>query len=186
MRFSNFFFFIFLVLCSVFLLLGGCQKSTLIPEDNAAQVPPPLTFPQEKDSVMVIDDVKFTISTYFWQDFMPVIPPDGPPFYLNLRIEIQNNSQKAVKDFSAFTITLYHLDTQEILHGFRLIPALNTKPEETILPQERKTLTYTNDREEIFSPQIEQGIKLYGRIMVKWNGKEHLLTSPPQEVTFTY
>ena len=186
MRFSNVFFFTFLAIYSVFLFLSGCQKSTLPPEIDVVQIPPPQTFPSEKDSVTVIDDVKFTISSYFWQDFMPMVPPDGPPFYLNLKIEIQNNSQKTVKDFSALTITLYHLDTQEVFHGFRLIPSVNTKPEETILPQERKTLIYTNDREEIFSPQIEQGIKLYGRIMVKWNGKECLLTSPPQEVIFTY
>lgn len=186
MRFFNFFFFTFLVLYSVFLLLGGCQKSTLIPENNVAQVPPPLTFPQEKDSVMVIDDVKFTISSYLWQDFMPMIPPDGPPFYLNLEIEIQNNSGKEIRDFSALMITLYYPDTQTIFHDFKLIPAANTKPEEIILPQERRTLSYTNEREEIFSPQIEKGIKLYGRIMVKWNGKEYLLTSPPQEVIFTY
>lgn len=178
--------FIVLVLFSLFLGFGGCKKSALTPEADLVKVPSPEKLPQEKDSVVVIDDLKFTISSYFWQDFMPMIPPKGPPFYLNFKIEIKNNSRRPIKGFTALTTTLYYLETQKIFHGFGLIPAADTKPEETILPQERKTLIFTNDREEIFSPQIERGTKLYGRIMVKWNGKKYLLTSPPAGVTYTY
>ena len=182
----NIFAFVVLILFSLFLGFGGCKKSALISEVDLIEVPPPEKLPQEKDSVIVIDHVKLTISSYFWQDFMPIIPPKGPPFYLNLAIEIENNSTRPIQGFTVLMTTLYYLDTQKIFHGFRLIPAGNTQPEETILPQERKTLIYTNDREEIFSPQIERGAKLYGRIMVKWNGERYLLTSPPAGVAYTY
>lgn len=183
--------------CRIFSLVGltffvallsfaGCRKSALAPQRNPVQVPPPERFPQEGDSVSVIDDVKFTISPYFWQDFMPTIPPGGPPFFLCLEIKVKNYTGKPLRGFTAWMTTLYYFGTQEVFHTFQLIPGAETQSEETLLPQEEKTLTYTNDRKSTFSPQIEQGTKLYGRIMVRWNGKIYLLTSPPASVAYTY
>lgn len=186
LKFFKIFTFLVLILSNIFLFFSGCKKSALTPETDLIPVPPPERSPQDKDSIVVIDDLKFTISSYFWQDFMPVIPPEGPPFYLKINMEIKNDIRGRLEGFSALMATLYYLDTSKFFHNFRLTPAANTKQEETIFAQERRTLIYTNDRKEIFSPQIEQGTKLYGRIMVEWNGKKHLLTSPPADVTYTY
>jgi hypothetical protein len=186
MRLSHILIFDILLLFGVFLSFCGCEKSAFTPENDLVEVPPPEKAPQEKDSIDVIDDIKFTISPYFWQDFMPTIPPGGPPFYLKFKIEIKNYTEKPIKGFSALMTTLYYLDTQEVVHNFWLIPSGNTQPEETILPGEEKILIYTNAREEIFSPKIEQGTELFGRILVKWNEVKHLLTSPPAGVVYTY
>jgi len=185
-RFSYIVFFLVLVVSTVFFFIDGCKKLALTPEAELIEVPPSERLPQERDSVMVIHDLKFSISSYFWQDFMPMIPPEGPPFYLHFRIEVKNNSGRPIKGLTALAATLYYLETQKIFHSFRLIPTANTQPAETILPKEGKTLIYTNDREEIFSPQTEQGTKFYGRIMVRWSGKTHLLTSPPAGVGYTF
>jgi len=183
--------------CRIFSLVGltffvallsftGCRKSALAPDRDLVEVPPPERFPQEGDSVTVIDGVKLTVTPYFWQDFMPTIPPGGPPFFLCLEIKVKNYTEKPLRGFTAGMTTLYYFDTQKVFYTFQLIPGAETKAEETLLPQEEKTLTYTNDRKSTFSPQIEQGTKLYGRIMVKWNGKTCLLSSPPAGVVFTY
>lgn len=186
MRFSDIFSLSFLILCAVFLNFSGCEKSTVIPEIGLIEVPPPERFPQEKDSIMVIDDVKFTISSYFWQDFMPAIPPQGPPFFISFGIKVKNLTGRPLRGLAASHSTLYYFDTQRVFRSFRLIPGADTKAEQTILPGEEKALTYTNDRSEIFSPEIEQGTRLYGRIMVRWNGRTCLLTSPPAGVSYTY
>lgn len=185
MNYCRFFTLIILILFCV-LLWNGCERSTHPSKTDLMEIPPAERFPQEKDSVFAINGIRFKISPYFWQDFMPMVPPGGPPFYLNFKIEIQNLTGKPMRSFSAFVTTLYYVDTQKLFQSFRLIPAANTQPEETILPQEKKILIYTNDRKEVFSPHIEKGTKLYARIMVMWDGKKHLLISPPVSVVYTY
>lgn len=164
----------------------GCRKSALAPQRDLVEVPPRERFPQEGDSVVVIDDVKLTITPYFWQDFMPRIPPGGPPFLLCFEIQIKNCTGKPLRGFTAWMTTLYYSDTQKVFRTFQLIPGAKTQAEETLLPREEKTLAYTNDRKSTFSPQIEQGTKFYARILVKWNGKIYLSSSPPAGVIFTY
>jgi hypothetical protein len=184
---SYFRFLVLVVLILFYVLLwNGCERSITPSKNNFMEIPPAERSPQEKDSVFVIDDIKFKISVYFWQDFMPRVPPGGPPFYLNFKIYVHNLTERPIRGFSAPVATLYYSETQSLFHSFRLIPVATTQPEETILPQEKKRLIYTNDREEIFSPQVEQGTKLYARIMVMWNGKKHLLTSPPAGVAYTF
>ena len=184
---SDYRFFVLVVLILFYVLLwNGCERSITPSKTDLMEIPPAERSPQEKDSVIVIEGIKFKISAYFWQDFMPKTPPGGPPFYLNFRIYVHNLTGRPVRDFSAHVTTLYYSETQSLFHTFKLIPVASTQPEETILPQEKKTLIYTNDREEIFSPQVEKGTKLYARIMVIWNGKKHPLTSPPAGVAYTF
>lgn len=168
------------------LLWNGCERSVPPSKTELLEIPPAERSPQEKDSVFVINDIQFKISPYFWQDFMPLVPPEGPPFFLNFKIEIHNLTGKHVNGFSALIAALYYFDTQHLFQSFKLIPTASTQPEETISPLEKKTLIYTNDRNEIFSPQIEKGTKLYARIVVRWDGEKHLLTSPPASVAYTY
>ena len=186
MRFSNIFSLSLLILCAVFLNFNGCEKSPVTPETHLIKVPPPERFPQEKDSIMVIDDVKLTISPYFWQDFMPAVPPQGPPFFVSFEIEVKNCTGEPLIGFAALVTTLYYSDTQRAFRSFRLTPVADTKTEQTILPGQEKRLAYTNDRTQIFSPEIEQGTKLYARIMARWDAEIHLLTSPPAGVGRTY
>lgn len=169
-----------------FFLWNGCERSITPSKTGLIEIPPAERSPQDEDSVIVIEGIKFKITPYFWQDFMPRVPPGGPPFYLNFKIYVHNLTGRPIRDFSAPVATLYYSETQSLFHSFKLIPVADTQPEETILPQEKKRLIYTNDREEIFSPQVEKGTKLYARIMVMWNGKKHLLTSPPAGVAYTY
>jgi len=178
-------------ICVFFLLLGlsflsGCKGGEVIKNGDKSEVSPPERIPLPADTAEVLDGIKIIISGYFWQDFMPVIPPEGPPFYILFKFKITNNSQSKIDDFSASLATLYYDKTKDRFHTFKLIPSANTKPLEEILPKETKYLEYTNDRAEEFSAQIEEGTKLYARILVSWDGKENIFTSPPIPVVFTY
>lgn len=180
-----------LKICIFFLLLGlfflsGCKGRNVIKNGDKLEVPPPERIPLPADTAEVLGGIKIIISGYFWQDFMPVIPPEGPPFYILFKFKITNNSQSKIDDFSASLATLYYDKTKDRFHTFKLIPSANTKPLEEILPKETKYLEYTNDRAEEFSAQIEEGTKLYARILVSWDGKENIFTSPPIPVVFTY
>jgi hypothetical protein len=175
-----------LIFLVALLSFTGCRKSALAPQRDLVRVPPPEKFPEEGGSVPVIDDVKLNITPYFWQDFMPTIPPGGPPFLLCFEIQIKNRTGKSLRGLTAGMTTLYYSYTQEVFHTFQLIPGAESEAEETLLLQEEKTLAYANVRKSTFSPQIEQGTKFYGRILVKWNGKIYLLSSPPASLVYTY
>jgi hypothetical protein len=178
-------------ICVFFISLGlsflsGCKGGGVIKNGDKSEVPPPERIPLPADTAEVLGGIKIIISGYFWQDFMPVIPPEGPPFCILFKFKVTNNSQSKIENFSATLITLYYDKTKDRFYTFKLISSANTKPQEEILPKETKYLEYTNDRAEKFSPQLEEGTKLYGRILVSWNGEEHIFTCPPIPVVFTY
>ncbi len=175
-----------LLILGVILLFFFCRSGKITKNDVIFHILPPEKSPVIGDSIVVIDDVEFVIKSYFWQDFMPLIPKKGPPFYLSFRLIITNNSEEEIADFYAVKTTLYYQEANQQFHSFYLIPAASTKPKEKILPGQTKSLEYTNDRSEAFSPEIEQGTKLYGQILLSWDGKEHILTSPPSKVEYTY
>jgi len=170
----------------VFLLLFSFCKNAKITENEEKASISPEKGPGVGDSIVVIDEVKFVIRSYFWQDFMPMIPPQGPPFYLVFKLKVTNNTDRALIDFYAVKTNLFYEDDNEKFHSFSLIPAGGTKPKERILPKETKNFEYTNDRTEIFSPKIEEGTKLYGQILFSWDGKKQILTSSPSEVKYTH
>ena len=54
-------------------------------------------------------------------------------------------------------------------------------------PGESLVLEFTNDRESIFSPTIEEGVVLYSRILTRWGyGIEEILTTPPSALGYTH
>jgi len=176
-----------LLFVGVFLFFFSfCKKVQITKSEVSVPIPPPEKSPGIGDSTVVIDDVEFVIKSYFWQDFMPMIPKKGPPFYLLFKLKITNKKEKELVDFCAVKTTLYYEQTNQQFHSFYLIPTAGTKPKEKILPGQTKNLEYTNDRSEVFSPKIEQGTKLYAQILLSWNRKEHILTSPPSGVEYTY
>lgn len=176
----------FLFFLVIFVFFSACKKGQITEVDEIITIPPPEKSPGIGDSTVVIDNVEFVIKSYFWQDFMPMIPKKGPPFYLLFKLKITNKKEKELVDFCAVKTTLYYEQTNQQFHSFYLIPTAGTKPEEKILPGQTKNLEYTNDRSEVFSPKIEQGTKLYAQILLSWNRKEHILTSLPSGVEYTY
>jgi len=171
--------FLFLVTLVIFLSCAAKNK-------NLGSVPPPDKFPTERDSVQVIDKIKFIVNLYLWQDFMPKMNGGSPPFYLNLDIKLENNSDKVIKNLRVEKLTLYYDRTKKELRTFDLECLNGDSVVAEIALQESKEMNFTNDRSKVFSPQLKEGDKFYAQILVWWDGKKKIITTIPVEVQFTY
>ena len=172
---------ILLFLATLSFLLSCAAKTK-----NLASVPPPKNFPSQKDTLQVIDKIHFRTNLYLWQDFMPKMSEAGPPFYLTLDIKLKNNSKKKIRNFRVERLTLYYHESKRELNTFDLQGLNGDSLISEIHPQEMKELNFTNNRSQVFSPQLQKGEKFYARILVWWDGKKKIITSVPVPVEFTY
>lgn len=172
---------IFLFLATLAIFLSCAAKN-----QNLGSVPPPDKFPTEKDSVQILDKIKFSPTLYLWQDFMPKMNGGSPPFYLTLDMKLENNSNKVIKNLRVEKLTLYYDRTKKELHTFDLECLNEDSVVAEIAMQESKEMNFTNDRSKVFSPQLKEGDKFYARILVWWNGKKKIINSVPVEVQFTH
>jgi hypothetical protein len=152
---------------------------------------PPVAPPDEPPSgevePMIVDDLELTATAYFWQDFMPSVPPEGPPFYLAIRLNTTNFGNETVFGLNVQIVTVYYGDSTNVLHTFKIQPGLSCCFDEFTVPSNSSHLIdFTNDRETIFSPDLEEGTVLYARVHVVWNNGEALVTTPPALLDFTH
>jgi hypothetical protein len=149
------------------------------------QVPPPPAPPDEDPEIVITQELESWAEVMYWQDFMPAIPEEGPPFYLIIWINVTNTGTTTVTDFDAVRTTVYFYNTSTPLVTLSLHRA--TPESSEIGPRESVVFEFTNDRETFYSPTIEEGAVLYSRVLIRWgNGSEMILTTPPAELLYTH
>ena len=174
----------FLILIGLIVIIG-VGLFIVLRDESKQQVPPPEEPPTDEVVPLQVENLELEASATFWQNFMPIIPPEGPPFYLVLELTVTNYGPTTISGFKAVRTTVYFANSKDVLHTFQLEPL---DPENnSIHPGETITFEFTNERTTIFSPDLEEGTKFYARILVSWK-PEHteILTSPPVSVEFTY
>ena len=150
-------------------------------------VPPPLTPPESEMEPETAGNLLLEAEAVFTQDFMPAIPPEGPPFYAFISINITNNGLTTVGNFSAPLATLYYNGTVEPFVTLELESAIQYFAPVELTPGGSITMEFINIRSEIFSPTIEEGTGLYARVLFIWgNLQEVILTTAPSSVMFTH
>lgn len=151
------------------------------------QVPPPELPPGQEPDVYRDGDVELWAEAEFSQDFMPAIPPEGPPFYVFIKINITNTGNSTISNLGASRATVYYNDTLDPLVTLNLTSAIQYFKEVEIRPGESIVMEFINDRSEIFSPTIEEGTVLFARVIFTWGeGHEQILTTPPKALMFTH
>lgn len=151
----------------------------------SVDVPPPTSPPTDVVDFYHVGGLWFNASAYYWQDFMPITPAEGPPFMFVIWVTVTNNGNSTAYNFTAVKATLYFAGTLKPLHTFALgrvdTGANSTSPGSTIV------MEFTNQRTEAFSPSLEEGTGLYARVLITWaDSQEAVLTTPPSPVHFTY
>lgn len=175
---------LFLALIGLILVIGVVLVMIFHYKANQ-QVPPPDEPPTDVIPPIQADNMVFEANAIFWQNFMPIIPPEGPPFYLVLEITIKNLGSIPITGLTAVRTTVYFAATTRALHTFQLEPLDSVN--NSIQPGEIRKLEFTNDRSTAFSPDLDEGTKLYARILVRWEIEQAvILTSPLAPVEFTY
>ncbi|MFW9861470.1 MAG: hypothetical protein ACFFEX_07290 [Candidatus Thorarchaeota archaeon] len=161
--------------------------SIVILSNFTLPVAPPDEPPSQGVEPVIVDDFELTATAYFWQDFMPEIPPEGPPFYLVIRLNATNHANTTVFGLNVRAVTVYFGGSRNVLHTFKIQPGLTCCFDEfTVSSNSSQLIQFTNDRETIYSPDLEEGIDLYARIHVVWDNGEALITTPPGPLGFTY
>lgn len=148
------------------------------------QVPPPLSPPGEDPDIIISHDLEVWAEALYWQDFMPSVPEEGPPFLVIIWVNVTNTGNTTVNNFEAVRLTIYFHNNSIPLVTLNLV--IVGDPIQ-IGPSENMVLEFTNDRSSVFSPTIEEGAVLYSRILVRWGaGIEGILTTPPSSLLFTH
>ncbi len=149
------------------------------------QVPPPPSPPDEDPEIVITQELETWAEVMYWQDFMPAIPEEGPPFYLIIWINVTNTGTTPITDFDAVRATIYFHNTSMPLVTLSLHKVIPEGSE--VGPRESIVFEFTNDRETIFSPTIEEGAVLYSRVLTGWgDGNEMILTTPPSALGYTH
>lgn len=154
---------------------------------DPVQVPPPTNPPGEEPEIVSSNEIEAWAEAIYWQDFMPAIPEEGPPFYVIVWVNVTNTGSTTVYDFEAVRVTIYFQNASTPLVTFNLFSYDVLSEWAEIGPGESFLIELTNERETIFSPTIEEGAVLYSRVLTRWgNGSEMILTSPPSNLFYTH
>ncbi|MHA2143363.1 MAG: hypothetical protein ACXADC_18285 [Candidatus Thorarchaeota archaeon] len=154
---------------------------------DSYQVPPPAEPPGEELEPIVRDDLLASAIAVYWQDFMPIAPSEGPPFYTIIRINVTNTGNTTVTNFHAVRVTIYFHNSSLPLVTLDVTSTIQYFVWPEIRPGESAEFEYTNVRDSIFSPTIEEGAVLYSRVLTRWeNGNEMILTTPPSPLEYTF
>ena len=149
------------------------------------QVPPPTHLPGTDPEIFMIGNLTAWAEAEYWQDFMPSIPTEGPPFLLVLDVNVTNTGTSTITGFEIPRLTIYFDGTRT---PFATLTLQVVSPElSEIGPGESFVIQLTNDRDTIFSPSIEEGTALYSRVLLEWKiGNTMILTTPPSALYYTH
>jgi hypothetical protein len=149
------------------------------------QVPPPTHLPGSDPEVFMNGKLAAWAEAVYWQDFMPSIPTEGPPFLLVVDVNVTNTGTSTIAGLEIPRLTIYFNGTSNPLVTLNLQVVSSELSE--IGPGESFVIQLTNDRDTIFSPSIEKGTALYSRVLLEWEtGNTMILTTPPSALHYTY
>ncbi|MFX1415306.1 MAG: hypothetical protein ACFFC0_00780 [Promethearchaeota archaeon] len=162
-------------------ILGGTLFGGLDP------VPPPDDPPSEVVDSITVDGLGLAASAFFWQDFMPSIPPEGPPFYLVIRVNVTNNGTSAVFGLDVSRVSVY-FNNLSLLYTFEIEPAVSCCSDEfSVAPGHTEIFEFTNNRETVFSPDLAEDTKLFAQVLLIWDSNgQAILTTPLVPLLYTH
>jgi hypothetical protein len=161
--------------------------AVLLNGSSPSQVPPPLSPPGNETEIVTAGQLSVWAEAEFSQDFMPAIPPEGPPFYSFIKINITNTGDTTVNDLMANRITIYYNNTLTPLVILNITTVAQYFAPLSISPGESMVIDFINLENEIYSPTLDEGTGFYGRILFTWDGgQETILTTTPSALMFTY
>lgn len=172
----------FLVIAVIGVGVSAALLSNVVPQ----QVPPPDSLPDETVDIVTSGDLRIWAEAVYWQDFMPSVPPEGPPFYTVITVNITNDGDVTITDIFAPRVTIYYNSTFNALVTLNLTTVNQYFAPLSVSPGESVEIEFTNVRSTIFSPSIDEGTALYSRVLFHWENGETILTTVPTELSFTY
>ncbi|MFW9789032.1 MAG: hypothetical protein ACFFE1_15235, partial [Candidatus Thorarchaeota archaeon] len=78
---------------------------------NSLQVPAPVNPPGEEPEIFTTNGLEAWAEAIYWQDFMPAISEEEPPFYTLISLNVTNRGNITVTNFHAVRVTIYFYNT---------------------------------------------------------------------------
>ncbi|UCH03378.1 MAG: hypothetical protein JSW05_07200, partial [Candidatus Thorarchaeota archaeon] len=171
---------ILVVATATVFILGGPLNAGFDP------VPPPDEPPSEVVDNITAGTLELAASAFFWQDFMPAVPPDGPPFYLVIRVNVTNHGNVTVFSLDVPRVSVYFRNLT-LLHTFEIEPGVSCCSDEfSVAPGHTEIFEFTNKRESIFSPEVAEDTELFARILLTWDSdSQAIITTAPVPLLYT-
>ena len=150
-------------------------------------VPPPDEPPSYVGGNITSGNLELVASAFFWQDFMPSIPPEGPPFYLVIRVNVTNNGNSAVFGLDVSRVSVY-FNNLSLLYTFEIEPAVSCCSDEfSVAPGHTEIFEFTNNRETVFSPEVAEDTELFAQVLLIWDSNgQAILTTPLVPLLYTH
>lgn len=150
-------------------------------------VPPPDDPPSIVVEEITVDDLELVASAFFWQDFMPIVPVEGPPFHLVIRLNVTNIGNSTVFGLDVLRVTVY-FNNLTPLQTFDIEPGLTCCFDEfSVAPGETEFLEFTNNRETIFSPEVAEDTDLFAQVLFTWDPDgQAILTTATVPLQYTH
>lgn len=149
------------------------------------QVPPPTHLPGTVPEIFTTGNLTAWAEADYMQNFMPSVPPEGPPFRVYVEVNVTNKGTSIISGFEIPRVTIYFNGTSNPLVTLALQVVSSELSE--IGPGESIIIQLTNDIDTIFSPTIEEGTSLYSRVLIGWGiGSTMILTTPPSALYYAY
>ncbi len=150
-------------------------------------VPPPDEPPSTVVEGITVGDLELVASAFFWQDFMPIVPAEGPPFYLVIRLNVTNIGNTTVFGLDVSRVTVY-FNNLTPMHTFGIQPGLTCCFDEfSVAPGQTEFLEFTNNRETIFSPEVAEGTGLFAQVLFTWDPDgQAILTTASVPLLYTH
>ncbi|MHA2380863.1 MAG: hypothetical protein ACXADS_16450, partial [Candidatus Thorarchaeota archaeon] len=150
-------------------------------------VPPPDEPPSEVVDSITADGLELVASAFFWQDFMPSTPPEGPPFYLVIRVNVTNNGNATVFGLDISRVSVY-FGNLTLLHTFDIEPGVECCSDEfSVAPGHTEIFQFTNNRETVFSPEVAEDTELFAQILLTWDSDgQAIITTASVPLLYTH
>ena len=172
---------ILVVATATVFILGGTLFGGFDP------VPPPDEPPSEVVGNITVEGLDLAASAFFWQDFMPSIPPEGPPFYLVIRVNVTNNGNSTIFGLDVSRVSVY-FSNLTLLHTFDIELGVSCCSDEfSVAPGHTEIFEFTNNRETVFSPEVAEDTELFAQVLIIWDSDgQAILTTPMVHLLYTH
>jgi hypothetical protein len=130
---------------------------------------------------VTVEVIGFTV----WQDFMPAVPPSGPPLYAGVELNVTNHGSTAVHEVLATRIVVRRPEGEVVLdRGLQGGPP-DTVAATDLAPGETRHYSYRSTALDV-PPTMTENEAVTGLLTLSFDGVEQTVPLPATRVLFTH
>lgn len=162
----------------LFIFASGWAGADKKSQDSLIIIPAPDSMPVPKDSIAVVNYVVFLTKLEVKQNTPPKKEEGESGLDVALKIHVENHSEGTLKDFEINYLTLYGDNSKEEFNTYKLTLKEGKFPLDMAV-HTLKDYDFAGTPLKASKRMLKSGSKLYGRILVRYNGSDHFISTRP-------